>query len=241
MSIQSVSGYKLFVHGYDMSGDFNRLNLQVDVDELESTSLEDTSKEFIAGLSDVTFDGEVFAQHGTGLSETVSSTNFAAADELISIYPSSTAGTTGYAFKSVQTAFSPAMVIGDISRFTINAKQSGGLLIRVTDMEGLVTKTATGTGTARQLGAVSAAQTLYSFLHVVAVSGASPTLIVAIESDSAEAFTSPTTKITHTQFNAIGAELKTLAGAITDSWFRVKWTIGGTDPSFKFDVGVGIL
>lgn len=241
MAIQTVSGYKLFVHGYDMSGDFNKANLQVDVDELDSTSIEDTSKEFIAGLSSVKFDGEVFAQHGTGLSETVSSANFAVADKLISIYPSSTAGTPGYAFESVQLNFSPQMTIGDISRFTINASKSGSALVRVTDMEGLVTKTSTGNGTARELGAVSATQSLYSFLHVTAVSGTSPTLNVTVRSDSAEAFSSPTTKITHTQFDAIGAELKTEAGAITDTWYRVTWTIGGTDPSFTFDIGVGII
>jgi len=240
MAIQSFTGYKLFVHGYDRSGDFNKINLDYSADELDSTSIGDTSKEFIAGLKTVKFDGEIFTSHGGGEVETTSNANFAVADKVITVYPGNTAGNVGYAFRSVQLTQSPQMVIGDIARFTISASSSGSALIRVTDMEALATKTSTGTGTARQLGAVSAAQTLYSFLHVISASSGD-TLDVTIESDNAEGFSSATTQITHTQFNAIGAEYKTKAGAITDDWYRVKWTIAGTDPSFTFNVGVGIL
>jgi len=66
MAIQSFTGYKLFVHGYDRSGDFNKINLDYSADELDSTSIGDTSKEFIAGLKTVKFDGEIFTSHGGG-------------------------------------------------------------------------------------------------------------------------------------------------------------------------------
>lgn len=240
MAIQQFAGYKIYIDGYDRSGDFNKVNLDYSADELDSTSIADTSKEFIAGLKNVKFDGEIFTSHGVGEAETTSSANFTVADKVITVYPGNTAGNVGYAFRSVQLTQSPQMVIGDIARFTITASSSGSTLIRITDMEGLATKTSTGTGTARQLGGVSAAQTLYSFLHVTSASSGD-TLDITIESDNAEAFSSATTQITHTQFNAIGAEYKTKAGAITDDWFRVKWTIGGTDPSFTFNVGLGIL
>lgn len=240
MAIQQFAGYKLYIHGYDRSGDFNRVNLDYTADELDSTSIADTSREFVPGLKKITFDGEIFTSHGTGEVETTSIANFTVADKLITIFPANTGGTKGYAFRSVQLSQSPQMTIGDIARFTITANSSGGALVRVTDMEGLATKTSTATGTARQLGAVAAGQTLYSFLHVISASSGD-TLDVTIESDNAEAFSSATTQITHTQFNAIGAEYKTKAGAITDDWYRVKWTIAGTDPSFTFNVGLGIL
>lgn len=241
MAIQQFAGYKIYIDGYDRSGDFNKVNLDYSADELDSTSIADTSKEFIAGLKNVKFDGEIFTSHGVGEAETTSSANFTVADKVISLFPANAGGTPGYAFRSVQLSQSPQMVIGDIARFTISANSSGSTLIRVTDMEGLATKTSTGTGTARQLGAVTATQTLYSFLHVTAASGTSPTLDVTIESDNAQAFSSAATQITHTQFNAVGAEYKTKAGAITDDWYRVKWTIGGAGPSFTFNVGLGIL
>jgi len=244
MAIQTISGCKVYVHGYDRSGDFNKVNLDYSADELESTTVEAVSnfRSFIAGLRAVKFDGEVFTSHGVGEVETVSDANFAVADKIISIYPANAAGTPGYAFESVEISESPAMIIGDIARFTIKASQSGGLLMRVTDMEGLATKNSTGTGTVTLMGATSAVQTLYSILHVIAVSGTGgPTLTVTVKSDDAVGFTTPVTKLTHTAMTAIGAELKSLAGPITDTYYRVDWTISGTTPSFTFDVGVGIL
>jgi len=242
MAIQSISGCKILIDGYDRSGDLNRVNLDYNADELDSTTVGNTSKAFIAGLKSCKFDGEVFTSSGTGEVETVSAALFAVADKLISVYPANAATTPGYAFKSVELTNSPAMEIGDIARLTIKASQSGGALVRVTDMEGSATKTSTGTGTARLLGAASATQTLYSFLHVTAVSGTNtPTITVLVASDDAVGFASPTTNLTHTAFTAVGAEMKSLAGANTDTYYRVAWTISGTNPSFTFTIGVGIL
>jgi len=239
MAIHAVSDYKVFINGVDRSGDYNRINLALDMDELESTTVGDTSKEYIAGLIGAKFDGEVFMSHGVGEVETVAYSDHGVADRVMSIYPSSTAGTKGYALEGVELEESPAMKIGDLSRMTIRASNSGSAIIRVTDMEGLVTKTATGDGTARQLGTVSAAQKLYSVLHVTSAS-ADDSLTVTVKSDDSEGFSSPATQITHTAFTDEGAELKTKAGPITDNWYRVSWTITGSSPEFIFDIGVGI-
>jgi len=242
MAIQALAGCKIYVHGYDRSGDFNKVNLDYGADELDATTLLQTSKVFAPGLKNAKFDGEVFTQHGVGAVETESNTNFTVKDKIITIFPANAAGTKGYAFKSVQLEQSQAMMIGDLARLTIKASMSGSVLVRVTDMEGLATKTVTGTGTVTLLGAATAAQALYSFLQVTAISGtAVPTLTVAIKSDDAVGFTTPTTKLTHTAMTAIGAEVKTLAGANTDTYYRVDWTISGTNPSFTFDVGLGII
>jgi len=47
--------------------------------------------------------------------------------------------------------------------------------------------------------------------------------------------------ITFTQKTAVGSEWKEAAGPFTDDYWRVKYTVGGVDPSFTFAVGVGIL
>ena len=52
MAIQQFAGYKIYIDGYDRSGDFNKVNLDYSADELDSTSVADTS-EFIAGLKNV--------------------------------------------------------------------------------------------------------------------------------------------------------------------------------------------
>lgn len=101
-------------------------------------------------------------------------------------------------------------------------------------------RTATGNGTARQLGAVDAGESVFGSLHVVAASGSTPTLDVLVTSDDASGFASPTTRLTFAQATGRTAQHLSAAGAITDDWWRVQWTIGGTSPSFTFAVVVGI-
>ena len=45
---------------------------------------------------------------------------------------------------------------------------------------------------------------------------------------------------TLTAATAAGSELVSLAGPLTDTFYRVDWTISGTTPSFSFAVVVGI-
>ena len=47
--------------------------------------------------------------------------------------------------------------------------------------------------------------------------------------------------INFTQITAVGHEWKEAAGPFTDDYWRIKWAIAGTDPSFTFAVVVGIL
>jgi hypothetical protein len=213
-----VKKYRIYTNGRDASGDYNRVDLKAEVDELESTTVNSSGdKSFQPGLKAVRFEGEVFASHGDGEVEDALHALLAAGGKLMSVYPSETAGDVGYAFEAEELSISPAMKIGDLSRITIKATKSGGALVRVTSMEGKATKTATGTGTARQLGAVAVGKSLYSFLQVLSIT-AGASITVTVKSDDNSGMASPTTQITHTAFNAVGAEVKSNAGAITDTW-----------------------
>jgi hypothetical protein len=77
----------------------------------------------------------------------------------------------------------------------------------------------------------------------VAFGGTSPTLDVIVQSDDASGFPSATNRITFTQATGFTAEYATpVAGAITDDWWRVNFTIGGTaSPNFTFICVIGIL
>lgn len=241
MTKHVLKKYRIYTNGRDASGDYNRVNLNTEVEELDSTTINTSGdKSFLPGLKAVRFEGEVFASHGDGEVEDALHALLAAGGKLMSVYPSETAGDVGYAFEAEELSISPAMKIGDLSRIVIKAAKSNGVLVRVTSMEGEATKTATGTGTARQLGAVAADKTLYSFLQVLSIT-AGASITVTVKSDDAQAFSTPTTRITHTAFNAVGAEVKSVAGAITDTWYRVDWTISGSTPSVTFDVGLGII
>jgi hypothetical protein len=104
---------------------------------------------------------------------------------------------------------------------------------------------ASGNGTARQIGAVASGKALYAALHVISSSGdGSQTLDVEIESDSADDFTgSETSRITFSQVaTSVQSQWGSVDGAITDDWWRAKWTVGGTgSPEFDFVIALGIL
>jgi hypothetical protein len=84
-------------------------------------------------------------------------------------------------------------------------------------------------GTALNLGAVAAGQSLYGTLHVFSGSG---NFDVIIQSATDEAFTSPTTRITFAQVLSAtvrASEWATpVSGAITDTWWRMVATVPGT-------------
>lgn len=153
-------------------------------------------------------------------------------------------------------------VVGDLSLLinAVNAKLdypiTGGELLAYTlelpgdgfggigNVMAIGTKGATGSGAAQNLGAVAAGQTIIAAMHVTAKGGTTPTLDVIVESDDAEAFTMPTTRLTFAQIgDAIGYEFvqsKSSAG-ITDTWWRVSWTLTGGTPSYTLSVAFAIV
>ena len=133
----------------------------------------------------------------------------------------------------------PGATLGEMMRFSVSAEATGDL-IRGNVLFPLTTATTSGQSAAQNLGAVTATQYLYGALHVTAASAAD-TLDVVIQSDDAEGMASPTARITFTQKTAIGSQWATpVLGAITDTWWRIDYTIGGASPSFDFTVMMGI-
>lgn len=93
------------------------------------------------------------------------------------------------------------------------------------------TKTTTGTGTPFQLGAASATQRVWAAAHCFSVAGTgTPKLTLKLQSAAAQAFSSPTDRVTFTDFTATGAQLLSVAGGVTDTWWRFSWTVSGTGP-----------
>jgi hypothetical protein len=105
-------------------------------------------------------------------------------------------------------------------------------------------KTVTGNGNVVQLGTITAGITgLYAALHVTAVAGEDPTLQVDIYSAAASNMAGATKRI---EFTAVGAtitsEIKSLLTAVTDTYWRATWTIGGTSGmSYTIALNAGIV
>lgn len=212
------------------------MELTIQPEILESTTFGNASKRRVSGLLDVSMSHEGYFQANAAVPQVddVLSDNFAVPDAIVTICPTTgAAGEKAFSVKSILGEYNRGGQVGELMPFTISGQGSGSILIRGTVMENGA-KSSSGNGTARQLGAVGAAQKLYAVLHVLAVSGTNPTLDVTVESDDAEAFIDPTTRITFTRATDVGAEWATpVGGGITDTWWRLSWTIGGSDnPSF---------
>lgn len=244
MGHQVLLNCKLYLGGFDLSGDLNALGLSWEAETVDdSTFGSGTTRAFLGGLKRILAQHAGHNQYGTNLVDEVLFNRIGVVNQPMTIAPLTGAeGEPAYAFQSSLSRYSPiGGAVGTAADFDVTGEASGTPLIRGTIAHN-ATRTATGNGTAFNLGAVGAAQKLYAALHVLAVGGtATPTLTVKVQSDDASGFASPTDRITFTAATAIGAQWATpVPGSITDAWWRATWTISGTTPSFLFVVLAGI-
>lgn len=242
MSARVLKNCKLYFGGHNLSGDVNKMTLDYSVEMLEATTFSDDSKRRVAGLFDVSADHEGYFQAGTApkLVDDILFEKLALADQVMTVCPTTgAAGEIAYTTKAVEAEYSPGAAVGELFAFSVSA-QGTERLVRATVMQNGAL-TVSGDGIARQLGAVTADQKMYAVVHVIAASGTTPTLDIAIESDNAEAFLSGIERVTFDQFTDVGAQWKELSGAITDDWWKPVFTAGGTNPSFTVIVLLGIM
>lgn len=227
---------KVLFSGRDLSGELSSISLEISVETPEKTAFGDGTRTRLPGIIDIsaTHSGWWDIVSATDDLDSDLLTEIGAASSLMSMTDSGgTLGDISYALKIQSSAFSRGGSHGEIFAFTI-AVSADGPVVRGVVMENS-SFTATADGTKRQVGAISATQSIYSSLHVTSVSGTSPTLDVIVESDATNSFSgSETTRLTHPQFTATGANQQILAGAVTDDWWRLVMTITGSDtPTFN--------
>src|SRR5688572_2254389 len=146
--------------------------------------------------------------------------------------PSATPGAAGnlsYTMVGKQFAFNPITGShGEALGYEVasRATSAGGGLYRGTVVLPATSVTATTTGTAFELGALSATQKIVATLHVVAINGGS--WVLTIESDTV-GFPTPTTRATFTAATTITTQVVETNGAVTDTYWRAVLTkTGGT-------------
>lgn len=244
MAMQVIKDVTALIANYDISGQANNFAaLPVTVQALDKTNGASAGwQEFEPGLKsmggtisgftdDMTFDSDQL----TGLQNvpfTLSLNNALAEGDII------------HAYKANQTAFDRPMQVGQLlgysGTFTANGAGVKGFALHVG------AETATGASAGQNLGAVAAGQTIYAWQHVTATAGTSPTLDTLVESDATDAWVgAETTRFTFTQETDATSGyqwLTPVAGAITDTWWRVSYTItGSAGQSFTFVTGFAIL
>lgn len=249
--IQVLLDSRLFVGGGDFSGSGNKIELSEEFESKGTTNWRSGGAETVLGglakvacsaegqweagdpgkVDDRLWDGrralEPWSWSGEGESDLA-------------------AGNKMYLSKMLRTKSNIGGAVGDVAAWSAEAVGTWPLVKGKSAHASGVPRTASGTGTSLNLGAVAANKFLYVNLHVLSVSGtATPTITVTPQSDSATGFPSATDLTAFAAATGItnalgGGQAIRIAGPLTDTWFRVKWTITGTNPSFLFLVSMGI-
>ncbi len=246
MAIQGLMDARVFLGGYEYTSFSNSLSTDYGVEVLDETVFGDTTRTNIAGLRTFAFTMSGYRDDGGstpfGDAGGTAYSRIGAAREVFSFAPVGTSdGQRSFTIRGVNGTYTPLSgTVGDLLPFELSGNAAHSELIRGV-VEGVGTKTSTANSTGTNLGALSAAQSLYAGLHVTAYSGSSPTLDVKVQSDDNSGFSSATDRITFTQnTGSIQAQWGSVNGAVTDTYWRTVMTIGGTGPSFTLYVTLGI-
>jgi hypothetical protein len=226
-----LTACSIWIGGHDFTSDLNKVSVNPEAEALDKTTFGSQGwKENAKGLKGVgashegfwasaesdAVDPEVFGNFGTDQPETVS--------------PDGLAGSVAYMFQTASLKYSLFGEVGKLVPFTVDSTGSNTVGMKrgqIAKAKG--TASATGAlGSALELGAVGAAQFLYSTFHVFGTPGTTMTLV--LESDEDNTFASATTRATIGPLTAAGGVWATrAAGAITDTWYRFRVTaITGT-------------
>lgn len=231
---------QLFVDEFNFSGVVMTLGVSIRQSNGEVTAFADADATFVPGkpgwrqnprglwsAASPNYDGEMF-------------TDLTSRQRLVGSWPiGATAANRGYEGRS------------DIGAVPIRSEGNGVIaldvawegndqLVRAHSMYRNTAITATANGSGINAGAIAASEIGVGILRVMSASGTAPTLNVVIASAATDAWPG-TSRITFAQATGATFERLTVAGAITDAWWRAQLTVGGTTPSFDVLIAFGIV
>ncbi|MET9952388.1 hypothetical protein ABZ135_12675 [Streptomyces sp. NPDC006339] len=243
MSKQVLTDCRLFAVAADLSGHSNKIEVSAGHEVKETTNYRSQGwKEVIGGLGSAEISGE--GQWEAGDPSKVDDASWA---QLGGVGPwtvcpgDSTVGALAYLTNALRADYKLLDAVGEVAPWSGTAKSSWPLVRGQIAHPPGTARTASGSGTAVQLGAVPAGARLYAALHVLSAAGTTPSLTVSVQSDDAAGMASPTSRLTFAAATAAGGQiLRTDGTAITDTYYRATWTVSGTSPSFLFALSLGI-
>jgi hypothetical protein len=242
MAVYANVDISYLVGSIEVAGNAKSVTANAECTALDTTALSTSGwTTVIAGLKTGTFQAELMADLVTlGLDETLQG-YFATADVPQSLSIGSADGSVTYFGRTLATSYTPLQgAPGELAMSSITAKTSTGPLVRgLRIFPPSTSVTATANGTGRQLGALSASQTLYAAMHVLSRTG-TLSMTLKIQSDDNAGFTTPTDRITSfTAATGRTYQWGSVAGAVTDTYWRAVLTCTGSG-TMSVGVSAGI-
>ena len=228
----------IYVSEQRLSCDTAAVQLELSVDTTDATTFcTDGWRDRLAGLKGFGIGIEGYLNLGPGGTEEYMAEIHGEPNQLITIAPVTGAeGNIAYFMRATTTNLSRSATLANPFGFSLQA-ESQNIAVRGTMLH-VGTESGNHTGEDYQLGAVSATQRLYAGLHVFSGSGA---FVVTIQSSADDTFASPTTRLTFATVltgTAASFEFASVAGPVTDTY----WRMVATNPVTRnFAVVAGII
>jgi hypothetical protein len=238
-----------YVDGHDFTGDSNSTLLTLGRVPLDRTNFRSGAWTTLrGGLRSAEFAQKGFWAADTDSVDSAAFADLAATDRVHTMAPTEQLGGVAYLWQAQRFQYNALEGdIGQLAGFTLNSQGAsdvgvvrGKLAVVPFNQSTLaaVTYNATGVaGAAVELAAVGADQSLYAAVHVLGTPGTTVTL--QLQSDVDDTFASATTQATVGPLTAAGGTWVTpIAGAITDTWWRVN--ISAITGTFTLAVALGV-
>jgi hypothetical protein len=240
VSVLALTNAYAYVDSHNFTGDSDNFTLSCEAEPKVRTTFGSTGwREHNNGLKTSALGLSGFWQAGTDTVDEYTFNALGVTGKVTTCADVETEGQPAYLFQAMKHQYQWLGKLGDNAPYSLE----GGCSDAVGVIRGQLAKAAgavsgTGaTGTALNLGAVGASQYLYATFHIFGTPGT--TITGVVESDDASNFPSATTRITFGPYTTAGGQWGTrVAGAITDTWYRLRITaITGT---FTIACGIAI-
>lgn len=237
MSAEILTQAALWIAQHDVRSSMNNIALQSSYETKDCTCFGQGARSYALGLPRTSFSAA-----GYPTSDAVDKAFFdlAGQSELpITIGKERAEGAVAYVGKILDAKYSSNFSVSEVRAFDTSGELSSRSFGRGRILTIAAGASATANGAGLQLRGISVTRKAFAALHVTAAGGATPTLDVIIQSDDNAGFTTPTTRATFSQLAVVGSQMVEIDGAITDDYWRARYTIGGSTPSFDFAVSLG--
>lgn len=240
----TLANVRWFSGGADLTARNNKIDISPEVEAKDASAFVPTGDawaEVLGGLRATKIDGS--GQWEAGDTGMVDDSSWAALGGVggQTICPQTAAvGSLAWLTSAMRGNYSLGGAVGDVAPWSASLVGSWPLVRGTLLHDPGTARTATGTGTATLYVAASSAQYVYSTLHVLSITGTTPSITVKIQSDNAVGMASPVDVLTFNAATVRGGQVLRTPGPLTDTYYRVSYTISGTTPSVLFVAAVGV-
>lgn len=241
-----TKGGSVYFDGYDLKNHVSSATLNHDCEAQDCTAIGHSTKVNCSGLKVGKLDLEGYDDYAAGYVDAIFNAPKGDAAVVFTIAPQgvATLGNPTYTLDGNTYSYDKFKTIGEMAKFKIHAENKGTAVIPGVTLAGDTSVSgASGAGTGFAVGACPTTKSLYGVLHVTAL-GSGTSLQVRIQHCATVGGTYVTTGnyVNFTAATAVGGQVVVSAGtAVTDTYWKMDWTLTGGTTTATFTVALGIF